>query len=100
MRRWACEWLGAMTARGGYTLKGFVLITPGYHRVFDHWGQSELTIDRMIIQKGLSGTNFGRPDDVVGHQLFSNTPAFGGAGISGFVHFFGLPAFSTKLRRR
>jgi hypothetical protein len=53
MRRWACEWLGAMTARGGYTLKGFVLITPGYHRVFDHWGQSELTIDRMIIQEGV-----------------------------------------------
>jgi hypothetical protein len=54
----------------------------------------------MIIQKGLSGTNFGRPDDVVGHQLFSNAPAFGGAGISGFMHFFGLPAFSTQLRRR
>jgi hypothetical protein len=54
----------------------------------------------MIIQKGLSGTTSGRPDDVVEHQFFSNAPAFGGAGISGFMHFFGLPALSTQLGRR
>ena len=41
-----------------------------------------------------------RPDNVVGRQFFSNTPVFRGAGISGFLRFFGRPALSTQLRRR
>jgi len=68
------------------------LVAPG-RPLFAHivcsttWGQSELTIDRMIIQKGLSGTNSGRVDDVVGHQLFSNAPA----SVPAFLAFFRLP---------
>ena len=45
---------------------------------------------KLTVLHGVAGRTLGRPGSMAPRD----------AGIGGFVHFFGRPAFSTQLRRR